>query len=68
MNNLEQLINTIAHPNTGEHFRNDPTEYTHTGGTVWLAQQARKELAELRERLAEAEAKLRQLKDGDSHE
>lgn len=68
MNNLDQLINAIAHPKTGQAMRYDPTEYVYTGQVRWLAQQARKELAELRERLAEAEAKLRQLKDGESHE
>lgn len=58
MSNLDQLINEIAHPKTGQAMRHDPTEYTHTGGTRWLAQQARKELSELREQVKELKAAL----------
>jgi len=42
-----QLVNKIASLYSGEAVQNDPTELTITGDTVWLAQQARRELSEL---------------------
>lgn len=64
MSNLDQLIDTIAHPKTGKAMRYDPSELIHTGHAVWLAQRAREELAELRERLAMNEEDMSNLAEG----